>query len=272
MAKFNTFINPVAKSFTHIYPRSYIAKNNKVEYKVIQNVGYTEHQIAIIGIPLCVSPRASIAKVYENVDCNIKRLHIYSNIRMDESQLNLVDAHYKSTYLPLPNEIRITPAITESNGYPTTENFYIYSELMSIFLEYRYLNRRYTTAKIVYDPKNGARYNMVLPKNMSMIIYIMPQNFMGFGAKHGVFQFDNNIIIRVYSKKPLCCNMFGSDDGLITKFDKGLFSTKLKDNLEMFFGRMLLNDIQYRDTQVIAHDSEIVAVIGQTNNIHIPSY
>lgn len=220
--------------------------------------------ITITGIPEGVSPLANEALIESGTP---RRLYIISNTPLDTQYLDTIDKFYGKT----PYPIRYCRAAnTYLKSYPKN-NFYMSDgvpSLVSNFVEYRYLNERHLISNIAYDPNTSAVYKLVLPERPLLVI-IMPSNFLRTGLKTGYFRFENNLIIRVYSKYILSSNEFVDDSNEITSFT--VDNLKLKTTIEQFFGRLGMHKIiSNSDNQIYAYDKFMTLVAGSVANIILP--
>lgn len=155
-----------------------------------------------------------------------------------------------------------------------SNNFYLVDgqpSTVSQFVEYRYLTQRHIMSNIALNKKTGELYNLVLPEQ-TLLVLIMPSNFISLGLKHGYFRFENNIIVRVYSKYILSSNSDRNDvdSGEITFFDAS--NLKIRRIIEQFFNKLGIHKIVSNDdNQIYGYDKYITLVVGKVTNVIMPS-
>lgn len=170
--------------------------------------------IAVTGVPDGVSPLANQALIPTGT---IRRLYVFSDAELDTKHLEMIDTFYGKQ--PYPNfKCDILRKASTLSVYPK-HNFYmrnnadaeltglLYNNTMDSgcptmscsYIEYRYLQQRHMLANIYFNPYTGSVFRLVLPTRPLLCI-IMPQNFIRTGPKQGYFRFENNLIVRVYSR------------------------------------------------------------------------
>lgn len=284
--------------------------------------------ITVTGVPDGVSPLANRALIPPNTT---RRLYVFSDAELDTEQLDLIDTFYgrrpypnfrcdmltkASTLAAYPkhnfymrndaseiifdenvdnngNRIVTTTAIIDSNsGCPTMSSSYI---------EYRHLQQRHMLANICFNPYIGAVYRLVLPER-PMLCIIMPQNFIRTGPKQGFFRFDNNLIVRVYSRFLLTAAQHDatSSNDADTDFvapmspeeelqqsqqqhpqlqqpvvEVTVFSVdniKTQRMVRQLFGRFGLHKIDsFNSNHMFAYDKYLTMIVGSIANIELPT-
>lgn len=246
------------------YPRMYqtdITYDNR--QLTVDGTNYIN--IIITGIPDEISPIANEALISKGA---IRRLYIFSNTPLDESHLKTIDSIYGKIPYPILTASIACGHLTE---YPKN-NFYLCEGVPSViseFVEYRYLQQRHLVSNIAYDSLTGSIYRMILPERPLLVI-IMPNNFVRTGLKEGYFRFDNNIIIRVFSKYILSSPLENRNDSN----EVSVISTnnyKVKTIIERFFGRLGMHKITSNsENHIYGYDKYMTMVVGSIANIILP--
>lgn len=245
------------------YPREY-ETNITFDRKDLTVDGISFTNITITGIPDGVSPIANEALIEKNT---VRRLYIFSDTPLNEQYLDTLDKFYgkvpyKITVCSMPNTVLAS--------YPKN-NFYLTNgppSSISDFVEYRYLMHRHFITNIAFDGNSNAVYRLVLPERPLLVI-IMPRNFIRTGLKTGYFRFENNIIIRVYSRYLLSSEIFDEDTKEITSFS--MHNVRLKLVIEKLFGRFGMHKIvSNSDNQLYGYDKFMTMVVGSVANVVLP--
>lgn len=248
------------------YPREYQTDIGiETRQLTIDNTNFIT--ITITGIPDCVSPNANEALIPRG---QLKRLYIFSDVQLDDTTLVQLDGFYGK--IPYPMFKTIYP-MARIDTLPRM-NFYMLDNMGPLstttrFVEYRHLLQRHIISNIAYDQNNGDVYNLVLPERPLMVI-IMPCNFIRTGNKQGYFHFDNNIIVRVFSRVLLSSNQYTEDDnGEITLFSAD--NLKIKSIISRFFNRLGIHKITSNDdNQIYGYDKYLTFVVGKVSNVVMP--
>jgi len=259
LAIYNNFIN----IGFYKYPREYTT-NIKYETKQLLLNGRNLVNITITHIPEGVSPLANEAVIEENTP---KRLHIYSDAPISESQLLELDRLYGRSRFPLQT---MNYAIGQQITYPRN-NFYLSSDnevpnSTTTFTEYRYLQKRNIKSNILYNNKTKQVYSLVLPER-TMLVIIMPANFVRTGLKSGYFNFDGNLIVRCYSRYILSSELYNSQDtGEVTVFNTR--NKRLTNSIKSFFIRLGFHNVQsISDNHIFTFDKYLTFIVGSLNNV-----
>ena len=257
------YINLSANS-NYKYAREYYTDANS-ENRQITIDGTNFIPITITGIPDCVSPDANEALIPAN---QLKRLYIFSNAQLDENTLQSIDSFYSRGKFPI---FKCDTPIALLSSLPRT-NFYMVDDQptsVSNFTEYRYLLERHIISRIVYNRATNEIYNMVLPER-PLLVLIMPSNFIRTGLKQGYFHYDNNIIIRVYSRYLLSSHNYDdNDDGRITVISSN--NEKLRSVVERAFNRFGIHKIiTSNEYQIYGYDRFLTFVVGKISNVVMP--
>lgn len=222
--------------------------------------------VSISGVPDGISPQANEALMSKN---SILRLYIFSDRPLSEETLSTIDSFYGKEHYPVL--LCDTANMRLQNEYPKN-NFYMCQgvpSLVSEFVEYRYLQQRHTQSNICYDQQTGDVYKLVLPFRPLLVI-VMPKNFVRTGLKSGYFRFENNLIVRVYSRFILSSPYFdGNDSGETTVFN--LERATLKSAVEKFMGRLGVHRIDSHTREhIYGYDKFLTMVVGSVANILLP--
>ncbi|ATY70229.1 GrBNV gp35-like protein [Tomelloso virus] len=245
------------------YPRQYATKVGYDQKEMtVDGVNFTN--ITITGIPDGVSPIANEALVNKNA---LRRLYIFSDNQLSDQYLESIDRFYGKVPYPIvycnvPNDTLDT--VPEENFYACDGP----PSSVSQFVEYRYLHQRHLITNVAYDPNTNNIYKLCLPESPLMVI-VMPANFIRTGLKTGYFKFDNNLIIRVYSRYMLSSSNAADDQNEITVFSN--YNIRLKSTIEQLFSRFGMHKIvSNRDNQIYGYDKFMTMVVGSVSNIVLP--
>lgn len=246
---------------TYKYPREW---QTDVKYErrtiIMNNEPYV---ITITGIPDGVSPLANEAVI--STTC-LMRLYIFSDKALPDESLQSIDALYGRK----PYPIVFTQIVRQRLDTYPSNNFYMCKESpassVSEYVEYRYLQNRHQISTIAYDNNSGTVTQMVLPKR-PMLVLIMPDNFVRNSLRSGYFRFDNNIIVRVFSKYLLASTQIDTqDDGSVTLFTTS--NEKISNIVESFFSRLGIHRIASNSpNHIYGYDKYITLVVGSIANI-----
>lgn len=246
------------------YPREFQTDKKSLSRQITLD-GNEYINVRITGIPDGVSPLANEAIVSK--DC-IYRLYIFADQPLNDSFLQTLDKFYGKTAYPL-----ITAELSCGiiDGFPKN-NFYMCSGTPSNvteFAEYRYLQHRHMISNIAFSTDTNSVYRLVLPERPQLVL-IMPSNFIKTGLKKGYFRFDNNIIVRIFSKFMLSAVLSDESDTFeMTVFD--VTDEKLRTTVESFFGRLGLHKISTNASDhIYAYDNYLTAIVGNVANIILP--
>lgn len=245
------------------YPRQY-ETSVTMDQKEITLDGTTFTNVTITGIPDGVSPLANEALIEKGA---IRRLYIFSDQPLNEQYLTTLDSFYgkipyKITACSMPNTI--LPSYPRNNFYLTRGP----PSSVSEFVEYRYLSQRHLLTNIAFDINSNSVYKLVLPERPQLVI-IMPNNFIRTGLKCGYFKFDNNLIVRVYSRYALSSDLMMDDNNEITSFS--IHNLKLKSVIEKLFGRFGMHKIvSNSENHLYGYDKFMTMVVGSVANIVLP--
>lgn len=248
--------------------------------------------ITIIGIPDGVSPYADRALIPAGTK---RRLYVFSDEELDANHLEMIDSLYGKQ--PYPNFK--CDLLTQANTLDTfpKNNFYMRNETMNealgnqstttccptmscSYIEYRYLQRRHILANICFNPYNGAVYRLVIAKR-PMLCIIMPENFIRTGLKTGYFRFENNLIVRVYSRYLLSAHLAEPTTNPteldvqqqplveVSVFDFN--NVKMNKMVRRIFGRFGLHKIDsFNSNHIFAYDKYVTMIVGSIANISLP--
>lgn len=227
---------------------------------IMNNEAYV---ITITGIPDGVSPIANEAIISPT---SLMRLYIFSDKALTEENLQSIDTLYGRKPYPI---VYTQIVRNRLETYPNN-NFYMCrgspESSVTEYVEYRYLQNRHQISTIAYNNESGAVTQMVLPKR-PMLVIIMPDNFVRNSLRSGYFRFDNNIIIRVFSKYLLSSNQIDAqDDGSVTLFTTS--NEKISNIVESFFSRLGIHRIASNSpNHIYGYDKYITLVVGSIANI-----
>lgn len=221
--------------------------------------------VFITGVPDGVSPLANETLIPPN---SIYRLYIFADQKLDEEFLNTLDNVYGKIPYPI---IQADVANGSVATYPKC-NFNMClgtPSNLSEFVEYRYLQQRHTISNITFDSANSLVYRMVMPEQ-PLLVLIMPENFVRTGLKCGYFRFENNLIVRIYSKYFLSSRFTDDEDnGDITVYTSA--NTTLNSLVLKFFGRLDLHKISSNHSDhIYAYDRYLTAIVGSISNVVVP--
>lgn len=260
-----TNLNNIGK---YVYPREFLASVT-FESKQLTTDGTNYTTVTITGIPDGVSPRANEAMIIKGAP---RRLYVFSDQPLDASYLKTLDGFYGRTPYPI---LTIGEPCGRLDSVPKN-NFYLCYErpnVLTEFIEYRYVQNRHAITKIAYDASTGNVYSLILPNKTSykpLLVIVMPENFVRTGLKQGYFRFDNNLIVRIYSKYLLSSKLEdGNYNGYVSVIttDNG----RLRGVIETFFSRLGLHVILSNETnQIYAYDNFMTSVVGSVANIVVP--
>lgn len=248
----------------YYYPREYQTDDISATREMTLD-GNDYINVRITGIPDGVSPLANEAIV--STDC-IYRLYIFAEQPLNETVLQALDKFYGKKAYP----IIMTDTVCGVIDSIPKNNFYMCKGTpsnISEYTEYRYLQQRHMLTNIVFDSETNSVYRLVLPERPQLVL-IMPNNFVRTGLKKGYFRFDNNLIVRIYSKYILSSALTEDSDVYeMTVFD--IADTKLRSTIEGFFGRLGLHKIATNvNDQLYAYDKYITAIVGNASNLIVP--
>nr|AHW98266.1 GrBNV_gp35-like protein [Nilaparvata lugens endogenous nudivirus] len=227
--------------------------------------------VSITGVPDGVSPRAAEALIDGNAP---RRLYIYSNQPMTEDYLQTIDSFYGKRPYPIKrlnnnNACGYSPVVPKFTNFYTTRDS---SEPTNVsqYVEYRHLQLRHIkTTNILYELNTGEYYRFTMPKHTTPLVLLMPENFIATGSKCGYFEFENNIIVRVYSRYYLYANNRAVDHNMYSLFCTN--DTRFMSILSAFMIKLGLHRVyKPTSTQVIAYDRYITAVVGDVANLNLP--
>nr|WDA64674.1 GrBNV gp35-like protein [Oryctes rhinoceros nudivirus] len=263
MPKITELYTNLSNTSKYRYPREY-ATDIAYDQKELTLDGLTFTNIIITGIPDGVSPIANEALIERNTP---RRLYIFSETPLTDQYLNMLDKFYgKVAYKIFTCDMPNTTLVS----YPRN-NFYLTNgqpSSISEFVEYRYLTQRHLLTNIAYDISTNFLYKLVLPEKPLLVI-IMPKNFIRTGLKSGYFRFDNNIIVRVYSKYILSSELTEDDTHEVTSFSTD--NLKLVSIIEKFFGRLGMHKIvSNSNDQLYGYDKFMTMVVGNVANVVLP--
>lgn len=257
---YNLYTNTVNIG-TYKYPREWQTDVKFERRTIIMNS--EAYAITITGIPDGVSPIANEAIVHPK---SLMRLYIFSDKALSEENLQSIDTLYGRK----PYPIVFTQVVRQRLETYPSNNFYMckgsQSSSISEYVEYRYLQMRHQISTIAYESNTGIITQMVLPKR-PMLVIIMPDNFIRNSLRSGYFRFDNNIIVRVFSKYLLASSQIDTqDDGSVTVFTTS--NEKITNIVENFFGRLGIHRITSNSpNHIYGYDKYITLVVGSVANI-----
>lgn len=261
----------------------------------------TTVNITIVGIPDGVSPLANRAVIPTGTT---RRLYVFSDSELDTHQLDMIDSLFGKK--PYPNFQ--CDLLTRANSLTTfpKHNFYLRNDALDTeflnqspmvcptmscsYIEYRYLQQRHMMANICFNQYTGDVYRLVIPQP-PMLCIIMPKNFVCTGLKEGYFRFENNLIVRVYSRHLLSSEL--KDDSTtinnnnnntdmefnvyqqqpmveVSIFD--INNIKLNKMVRQIFGRFGLHKIDsFNCNHIFAYDKYLTMIVGSIANINLPA-
>lgn len=253
------------------YPREFQVDNKSDDYTYRQQQQHRVEldnvsDIAISGIPDGVSPQANEALMPKN---SVHRLYIFSDSPLGDQTLATIDSFYGKKRYPILEADKPNAILT--SNYPKN-NFYMCKgrpSVVSEYVEYRYLQQRHLMSNICYDSESGEIFKLVLPHRPQLVI-LMPRNFVRTGLKQGYFRFDNNLIVRVFSRFLLSSQFYNDrDNGETTVFS--MDDVRLKAIVEKFMGRLGMHKIDSNTTNhIYGYDKFMTIVVGSVANIMLP--
>nr|AJZ73129.1 hypothetical protein [Venturia canescens] len=242
------------------------------ETKQMTTDGLKYFDVFITGVPDGVSPIANVAMIETGTP---NRLSIFSNQELDEGSLQTLDSFYAKKHYPM---LEPTKSCGNVDTVPV-HNFYtvndsdnggegIDGEASPTFVEYRYVQQRRRPTNMYYDPDSGEMFRLVLPEDSSLLVLIMPENFVRTGRKTGYFKFEGDLIVRVYSKHLLSAKLEDEDLDHVSVISTE--NTQLMDIVKIFFSRMGMHRIHTPSlNQVVSFDEYITLVVGSIANLNL---
>lgn len=257
----------IPDTYKYKYARPYKINSDIHETKQMTIDGISYVNVIVTGIPDGIFSDANEALISATVPY---RLYIYSTGPLTEDFLMILDDRYgKESYsmCPLSNPIAMSDTQPRVNFYAAIDDEISPPSLNGQFVDYKYFTQRFQSTNKVYDMKTGQMYNMCLPKDEALIVLIMPSNFIQTGLKQGYFIFENDLIVRIYSKYLLSSTIHETDNGLINTIST--LDCRLMNAIKVFYSRLGLQSIDVSDLQrIIAYDNFITAVVGSVNNLN----
>lgn len=253
------------------YARDYECDRDYGLQTLAPELGGSGGQIGIFvsGVPDGVPPAANVAIVPKG---SPRRLHYFSDTPLSDGVLAALDGHYGQK--PYPRMVALGDSIIYRLPPGTYPRFNFYAcrgppASNSRFVEYRYLQSRYTPSQVVVDLDSMNVHRMApLPRGVPIVI-VMPQNFVRTSPRAGYFHFEGvNLMVRVYSRYTLTCVTDRPDPGTISDVSGRVDS--LRPLMEAFFSRLGLHRISGSDEQICAHDRMLVMVVGSVANVTLP--
>lgn len=246
------------------YPRNYQTTVKFEKHQMTLN-GTEYINVIVTGIPDGVSPLTNEALIPKD---SIFRLYIFSEKPLTEEYLQTLDSFYGKVAYP---NLTVALATAVIPNYPK-QNFYMCTgppSMLSEFTEYRYLQQRHSISNIAFDADSNSVYRLVMPER-TLLVLIMPENFIKTGQKTGYFRFDNNIIVRVYSKYFLSSKYTDDNDiGEVTVFT--MDNKKVVNIIRKFFSRLNLHKLTWNNSDhIYGYDNYLTAIVGNTSNVLIP--
>lgn len=267
--------NPYA-DFQYRYPRPYSTKLPDTGVtKSITSDGVAYKNVQVIGVPDGVSPLTNVTLIPGDVK---RRLIVYSDSLLIDSELEVLDESYKSEEYPV---LYFTVPVNVDASIPTSTNFIVVEDdlyqtakstvpsTMSRYTEYAYFSKRHQPANVLYDPTGGNLFRFV-PDVRSRLVIVMPRNFIRTGMFTGYFLLsESNLIVRVYSRHVLSAEKNGFDPGVYS-----LISTNDLKQMTLFrsiFSKLGMHRISsLNPDQIYAHDAFMTIVVGNIANINLP--
>lgn len=243
--------------------REYTTKSDNLAKDLV--VGSAKKPIFITGIPDGISEYTNVALPDIGVP---RRLTVSSVEPLTESELEEIESKHRVAYYPIPTFKGPLSVLVERpnlnfvmplSGLPPTS--------LSRYVECRYFLARHIPATIMFNPYNGHVHRFVPPT--INIVLIMPENFTKTGTYSGLFTVDENIIVRVYSKRPLSASITLPDHERYSEIS--IYSSKTLEACKRILSNLGLHRIAYQsDNQIYGLDSFVTAVIGDIANINLP--
>lgn len=140
----------------------------------------------LVGLPDGVSPRAYEASVPADT---VRRLYLYSNKRVPDKWLSIVDASYGDRPFPL---LTVETPCARDCRMPVNK-FYtaivdradedVYTAAANrrqdaTFVEYRYVEQCHAEVNFYYDEVSNRAYRITLPADSALLVLIMPSNLV----------------------------------------------------------------------------------------------
>lgn len=230
-------------------------------------VGQTKKHVFITGIPDGISEYTNVALVNRGEP---RRLTVSSVDPLNDEELEEIDNKHRTFYYPIPTfrDPIYTLADRPNVNFIMPINDAPPSSL-SRYVEYRYLQTRHIPATIMFNPRTGHIHRFVPPANN--IVLIMPENFTKTDTSSGLFVLDENLIVRIYSKRPLSASVILPDHDLYSEIS--IYNSKTLELCKQILANLGLHRISYQsDNQIYGVDAYITAVIGNIANINLPKY
>jgi hypothetical protein len=231
--------------------------------------GAGQVSLFVSGVPDGVPPQANMAIVPKGTP---RRLHYFSDVQLSEGALAALDGHYGLKPYPRMMVFGESAIFRLPPGKYPRCNFYACigpPASNSRFVEYRYLQSRYTPSQVCVDLESMTVCRLGPMTRSIPIIIVMPQNFVRTSPRAGFFHFERlNLVVRVYSRYTLTCVDYRPDPGTISDVSGRVDA--LRPLMEAFFSRLGLHRISSSDEQICAHDRMLVMVVGSVANVTIP--
>lgn len=228
-------------------------------------VGTTKKPIFITGIPDGISEFTNVALTDTGAT---RRLTVSSIEPLNESEIEEIENKHRVAYYPIPTfKDPLSVLIDRPNLNFVMPLSSLPPTSLSRYVECRYFLARHIPATIMFNPYTGHVHRFVPPS--TNIVLIMPENFTKTGTYSGLFVIDENIIVRVYSKKPLSASIALPDHDRYSEIS--IYSSKTLEACKRILSNLGLHRIIYQsDNQIYGVDSFVTAVIGDIANINLP--
>lgn len=264
--RYELYYNENRGEYPYTILRPYATNTRNTRKEIISN-GAKKH-VFITGIPDGISEFTNTALIERGFP---RRLAISSNVPLTEAELSTIDAAHHTMPYPIP--IFADPIDRRYNDQPNA-NFVMsindsIPSSVSRYIEYRYFATRHVPATILYNPHNGHVHRFVPPS--SNIVLIMPENFTKTATNRGFFVVGENLIVRIYSKRPLSAAVTLPDHNLYSEIS--VASGKTLELAKRILMNLGLHKIVYQShNQIYGSDAFVTAVIGNIANINLPKY
>lgn len=264
--RYEIYRNPNAGKYKFTVFRPYATNAVNLEREIISNG--TKKRVIVTGVPDGVSEHTNLALVDRDTP---RRLVVSFDVPLSESELSLIDDAYKTLPYPVPTFQQSIGAIL--NDKPNVNFIMPTSQFpptsLSRYTEYRYFKMRHIPATIMFDQYNKMVHRFVPPT--TNVTIIMPENFVKTSINSGFFVAEENLIIRIYSRRPLSAAITQPDHNLYSEIS--IHDSKILDLCKRILMNLGFHKIAYQsDNQIYGVDSLVTSVIGNTANINLPKY
>lgn len=235
------------------YPTVYSGTENAIRSISTDDIVYK--QVSIVSKPDSVNENANFAEYDKN---EIKRIYIYSDISLQDKELNSLINLYKQKELPIETLENFTNINLNENFYTSIGN----PSSTEQFYEYRFIHKACIPARIYY--KDELATNLVLSDPVPIYL-IMPKNFILVTDKYGYFKLENNIIIQCITKYKFCG--FKSQNTEVVSIGNLQNQALLNYLIDKFNKLSVQNIIKLNDGCLVGQEDHITLIWGNSDGI-----